>query len=114
MALMGRCPRLLYESPSGILSVSITPGLQREMWDTLCPQGEEGWNLDQPLLFAIPVFLFLLPTAFCLPAHRLDNPYFRNGDDELAAPAAIFGLLLQHFVRDIPNEKQYIIRHRLQ
>jgi len=31
----GRCPRLLYRTPSGTLSVSITLAVQRKMWDIL-------------------------------------------------------------------------------
>src|SRR5208337_1900352 len=40
----GRCPRLLYESLSGILSVLITPGVQPEIWVVPSPQGGEGWR----------------------------------------------------------------------
>ena len=39
----GRCPRLLYQSPSGILSVPIAAGVQRKVWEIL------GFALDHHL-----------------------------------------------------------------
>jgi hypothetical protein len=62
----GRCPRLLYESPSGILTHQFPPCVQPNVWDKLSPSGEGRGLLHFPLLL-------VEPRAASSLAHRVVN-----------------------------------------